>query len=319
MEKKQYSKDDLVKDLRRLGIAPGDLLNIKCSYKSIGYEIEGGPKTLIDAILEVVGEEGTIVTDSFLPVYPISLFGKLGKAESSSESSASYAGALANAMLSHPRVVRSNHPIQKFAAIGKYAKVLMENHQPDVYAYDVLRAMAFAGGKNLKIGPDEKVVGVGTTHVAIGLLGFRQMRSRVGVSYINAEGVTKIFELNWAGACHSGLIKFIPAYRAAGAILHEGKVGKADSKITDMKKTLDVELDILKKDPGFFMCDNPACLTCRATWEKISKDSIPRFMLSNTLKGRFVPAARALKFLLAQKKYYPLESPRYAEYPGLGK
>ena len=64
-----------------------------------------------------------------------------------------------------------------------------------------------------------------------------------------------------------GFNNFIPLYREAGGILAEGKVGNADSKITDMKKTLEVELEVLKKDPTFFFCDNPGCRPCRIGWE----------------------------------------------------
>ena len=317
MEEKLYSKVELVRDLKNLGVAPGDLLDVKCSYRSIGYKIEGGPGALIDAILDVVGEEGTIVTNSFIPVYPITIFGKVARKEAVDQSSPSYAGALANAILSHPRVVRSSHPVQKFAAIGKHARTLMVNHTPDVYAYDVLRAMAFAGGKSLKIGSDEKVVGVSTQHISVGFLGFRQKRSRVGVMYNDEKGRKKLFERNWAGLCHDGLIKFMPAYRAAGAILHEGKIGEADSKITDMKRTLEVEIDLLKKNPRFFMCDSPTCMVCRVTWENLSQESLPGFIISNALKGKLKPTAMAVKFLFTLKKYYPSEPPKYAEYPGL--
>ena len=177
-----------------------------------------------------------------------------------------YAGAVASAMIKYPNAFRSLHPVQKFVAIGAMAEELMQNHTPDSYAYDVLRVMCEIGGRNLKLGTDEKVVGVGTTHVAIGALGFHQKRPRAGVNYRNEKGEIVTFERNWSGACEKGLINFIPLYREAGAILSEGKVGHAESKITDMRKTLDVELEILSKDPTFFFCNDPACIGCRLTW-----------------------------------------------------
>lgn len=78
-------------------------------------------KTVLEAILEVIGPEGTIVTDSFVHVYRLPIItGK--KSKITDEKTPSYAGALANAILEHPNVIRSTHPIQKFAAIGKLAK-----------------------------------------------------------------------------------------------------------------------------------------------------------------------------------------------------
>jgi len=49
------SKDKLVSDLKNLGVKKGDALNLKISLKSIGH-VEGGPVTVIDALMEVVGE-----------------------------------------------------------------------------------------------------------------------------------------------------------------------------------------------------------------------------------------------------------------------
>jgi aminoglycoside N3'-acetyltransferase len=56
----KLTKEDLVKDIRALGVKEGDLLHLKVSMKSIG-DVEGGAKTLLDALLEVVGKEGTLI------------------------------------------------------------------------------------------------------------------------------------------------------------------------------------------------------------------------------------------------------------------
>jgi aminoglycoside 3-N-acetyltransferase len=254
----------LVSDLKKLGVSKGDLLNVKMSLKSIG-QVEGGAETVLNAILDVVGKEGTVITDSFVEVHRLPLRRKDRVVVD--DNTPSYAGALANAVLKHPDMVRSRHPIQKFAGIGKLAKELMLSHTPDSYAYDVLRKMSHMGGKNLKIGKDEVVVGVGTTHVAIGELGFKRNRPSLGVLYRDEKNNIKLFKINWPGICSDGLIKFIPYYRKGNAILSEGFVGNADSKITYMEKTLQIELDLLKNDPRFFFCDNPLCDGCRLTWE----------------------------------------------------
>ena len=55
-------KLNLIRDLEDIGVHSGDTLNVKASLRSIG-EIQGGANTLIEALMEVVGEKGTIVTD----------------------------------------------------------------------------------------------------------------------------------------------------------------------------------------------------------------------------------------------------------------
>jgi len=44
-------------------------------------------------------------------------------------------------------------------------------------------------------------------------------------------------------------------------------VGLAEVKITDMKRTLDIELELLRKNPSLFMCHEPTCVECRLSWE----------------------------------------------------
>jgi len=290
--KRSLGREDLVHDLRALGVRPGDLINAKVSLKSVGH-VEGGADTLLDALLEAVGPSGTIVTDSFLEVYPLPLSEENSR-KIAERATPSYAGALANALVRHPRAVRSSHPIQKFAAIGASAEELISAHTPRSYAYDVLRVMAERGGRNLKIGSEQKTVGVGTTHVAIGLLRLRQKRARAGRAYVADDGKVAIFERDWAGACARGFVNFLPYYGPAGAIVAEGRVGLAEAKITDMKRTLDIELELLRENPSLFMCDEPACVECRLSWE-FSTGHLPEVLFHNLRRRRFGDVLFALR------------------------
>jgi aminoglycoside 3-N-acetyltransferase len=256
--------DRLIEDLRCLGVEKGDLLHVKASLKSIGF-VDGGAEAVVKALVEAVGEEGTVVADSFVRLFPLPLRPE-HRAVVSRPDTPSYAGAVANAMVRHPRAHRSRHPAQKFAAVGARAHELMEAHTPGSEPYGVLRVMAEAGAKNLKIGDDGKVVGVGTTHVAICMLGFEQKRRPAGILYEADDGTLRLFERSWPGSCGRGFNNFIPLYRDRGAILSEGKVGEAPSKLTDMGRTLDIELEVLAEDPGFFLCSDPGCAACRLSW-----------------------------------------------------
>lgn len=261
-------KENIVSDLKTIGLVEGDLVNVKASLRSIG-KLENGGQTLIDALLEVVGSDGTIVTDSFVRVWSRTRLSYWRKIVN--QDTPSYAGALANLMLSHPDCQRSLHPVQKFALIGRQAAELAEKHTPESYAYDILRAMAQRGGKNLKIGSDEKVPGVGTTHVAIGLSGIRQLRPVCGVRYIDEKGAIKHFRRNWSGGCMNALYQLNSLYDVTeGAVLGRGHVGQANAKLTDMGVTLKAEFKAVNEDrENFLTCGDPECLTCLYTWESI--------------------------------------------------
>ena len=272
--------NQLITDLKNIGVKSGDTLNLKVSMRSMGnFRAED----FISSCLEVVGERGTLVVESFINSYHISTLKRQRRWYHiasythliSTRYSLSYAGALANAMITYPKAVRSTHPIQKFTAIGFRAMDLTLDHTPDSYAYDVLKVMAETGGKNLSIGSN--VVGVGTTHVAIGMLGLKQVIPKTGIYYYDGE--VKLFMRDWVGGCAEGF----------GNFMHHGnrgKIGNADSLLTDMRETLDIELSILKVDPTYFMCGK--CIDCRYSWEfstgRFKKILLPLFRTYNRLK-----------------------------------
>lgn len=295
------SKKDLINDLRALGVCAGDLLCVKASLRSIG-NIEGGADTLVDALLETIGPSGTLVTDSFVNVYrPFSckFYTKIVDANTPS-----YAGALCNAMLKRPNVHRSLHPVQKFAVIGSLAKKLANGHTADSYAYDVLLIMARIGAKNLKIGPDEKVPGVNTTHVAIGLAKLRQKRGLSGVRYIDKAGKRKSFYRNWSGGCMKAFYNLNDVYdRIPGAVLAKGNIGRAPAKVTSMGVTLQAELELIRADAkSFVTCGDPDCIECCFSWENYEMPLLP-FIFNEFRKGQVKNVLRALRIRLIYR--YP--------------
>lgn len=262
-----FTKEDLIKDLQNIGIKKGDLLHLKVSLKSIG-KIEGGADTLVDALLDVVGEEGTIVSDAFVSVFALPLSDEDAE-KISEEKTPSYAGAFCNSMIKNPKSFRSKHPIQKFSAIGAMAEELCNNHTDKSGGYDLLWEMIKLNAKNLTIG--KNVVGVGTTHVAIEHMGFKRKEIHVGRNYLAQDGNIKLAKVDWNGGCGVGFLKFIPLYREIGGMIKEANIGNAHSYFTDMNKSYNTEIQKLKEDPKFFFCNKPDCYSCRITWEHSDK------------------------------------------------
>ena len=52
--------EDIKRELKHIGIQNGDVLEVHASLKSIGYVL-GGANALLDAILDTLGFEGTLV------------------------------------------------------------------------------------------------------------------------------------------------------------------------------------------------------------------------------------------------------------------
>lgn len=55
-----HLRDDLTRNLRELGLQPGDLVMVHSSMRAVG-PILGGPNEMIEALLAVVGPEGTVM------------------------------------------------------------------------------------------------------------------------------------------------------------------------------------------------------------------------------------------------------------------
>ena len=257
------TKQELISDLLNIGVKKGDLLHLKVSLRSIG-KIENGANTLLDALLDVVGPEGTLVIDSFVTIYPLPL-SKEHRRIVSRYDTPSYAGVLANIMIKHPNMYRSNHPIHRFTAIGKKAKELMFKHTPESHPYQPLVDMINLQGKNLTIG--DKVAGVGTTHIAILAMGFNQKIPNYGVNYQNSGECVKLFKCNWVrGFCADGYWNLVKLYEERGGVIQKGKIGNASSMLIDMKKTYEIELSAMKDNPRIFLCDKPYCWQCRVSW-----------------------------------------------------
>ena len=54
------TKDIIIKELTAIGLEKGDVVMVHTSLKSMGY-VCGGAQAVIEALIEVVGENGTIM------------------------------------------------------------------------------------------------------------------------------------------------------------------------------------------------------------------------------------------------------------------
>lgn len=129
------TKADLVRDLKKMGVNPGDLLFVHSSLKSLGF-VEGGPETVISALLEAVGAEGTVMLPTYyMPGGGILSTCQIPNYEFDPRVHGSNMGALPDAFLKFPDVHRSIHPTHSVSAIGKHAKYLTEAHHlaPSVF------------------------------------------------------------------------------------------------------------------------------------------------------------------------------------------
>lgn len=140
-ENKIVLKEDILSAFRSLGIKEGMNIMVHTSLRSIGY-VCGGAQTVIEALLESVGTEGTIMmpTQSWKNLdpetgvhweVPESEWDSIRKnwpAYDKDITPTNTMGAVSEMFRKWKGTLRSNHPARSVAANGKNAGFLTENH-----------------------------------------------------------------------------------------------------------------------------------------------------------------------------------------------
>jgi len=133
--------DELAKQFAAAGVAEGQSIIVHVSMKSIGFVV-GGAETLIRALLELIGDEGTLVAPvqtwknldpetgvhweepqawwpiirAHWPAYDKEVTPAVGM------------GVVPEMLRKWPGARRSDHPARSFAAVGKHAEFVTNEH-----------------------------------------------------------------------------------------------------------------------------------------------------------------------------------------------
>ena len=140
-------RQELVRDLRHLGVTPGMDLMVHSSLSAIGF-VEGGAETVVDALLQAVGKRGTLLAPSFNH-RAATVFNPLTTPTTN--------GAIPDALWRRPEAVRSMHPTHAVAAIGPRASDYCHRHlEAGIWAPDSPIGQLVHGGGY--------ILALGTTH-----------------------------------------------------------------------------------------------------------------------------------------------------------
>ena len=260
------TKSRLVQDLRKLGVEENDNLLVKCSIRSLG-PVQGGINTVLESLLEAVGEKGSVIGMSYTYCYKLPL-SKKNAQKVFHRYTPTNTGAFNQYLIHHSSAMRSQHPVNSFVGIGPKAYELLKEHDSSKPAREpILRLSKEKNSKGLLLGTIDITPGSGTIHVAQTLLNLKQNTfGKYGVNYYDEKGEIKTYIHREVGGCSKGDWKFHEHYRKNGAC-SEGKVGNAQSMLVNLNKSIEIEMELMRKDPTFFFCDNPWCLSCRTSWE----------------------------------------------------
>jgi aminoglycoside 3-N-acetyltransferase len=236
--KTHVARVDLVAAVRAVGVAPGDLLQVHSSLSRLGY-VEGGAETVVDALLEVVGPEGTVM----VPTFNHGAVDVFDPAESPSSN-----GAVTEAFRKRPEARRSMHPTHPYAAIGPHAEYLTAGHL-DVETFDPkspLGKLADMGGWVLLLGigmTANTAAHIGETMARVPCIGYGLKQRKVKM----ADGrIIPAASVTWRdGPC---LIEWDPLEKRMNSsrLIRYGKVGDGELRLMKAKDVIETTFAMTK-------------------------------------------------------------------------
>ena len=249
-----YTVQSLGSDLRALGLTAGDVALVHSSARSLGF-VAGGTQAVVQALLDVLGPDGTLVVPTHTPDntdpadwrnppvpeswWPVIRSQAPGFDRSRTPSR--WMGVIAETVRSWPGALRSDHPHVSFAAVGRHAAAVTGAHQLD----DAL-------GERSPLGAvyrlDGKVLLLGCGHdsnTSLHLAEWRQKsppRAVTGASVRRPDGTSEW--INWTDvADNTDDFEQIGAAFEVAVGLSVGQVGDATARLTPQRALVDFATD----------------------------------------------------------------------------
>lgn len=238
--------------LRVLGLRPGHHVLVHSSLSSIG-RVDGGAATVVEALLDAVGTDGTVIA----PTLTGSEFiGPDAQMTFDVDSSPSWNGAVAEAVRTWPGAVRSVHPTHSVAAIGSAAQRLTRGHQdcvtPCGEGSPYARLAADPAGMILLLGCDHE--SNTTLHHVEELAGVRYHLQPMPVHAVIHYGDRTLSRNYWVHRYGTPRnFTAIEPLLLERNIQLQGAVGSATARLMPACRLVSLGLDVLRAAPSFFV------------------------------------------------------------------
>jgi aminoglycoside 3-N-acetyltransferase len=258
-----WTKERILGDLSELNITPGDAVLVHASMRAVG-PVEGGADTVVEALLEAVSPEGTVVAPVFHSANRLTatehesdLLSSDGESFQPDAVSVEEVGILAQRIALHPDARRSSHPAHSFAAIGSNADFLTAN-VPFNYPLGTNGTLAKLHQLNGKI----LLLGVG--HAANCSIHLAELWA--DAPYARRKARVRTGEESWqemegSPECSGGFARIESILRQA-RIIKTGYVGNAPSQAMRVQFVVSMAREMLIAQPDCLLCDDPGCEPC---------------------------------------------------------
>ncbi|MCL5994877.1 MAG: AAC(3) family N-acetyltransferase [Chloroflexi bacterium] len=234
------SHKQLTQQLRDLGVRPGGILLVHCSFSRV-RPIERGPVGLIEALQATLGPAGTLVMPSMTddddhPFDP-------------QRTPCVHMGVVANTYWQMPNVLRSDSP-HAFSAQGPEAARITAPHP-----VDVPHGLDSPVGRVYERDGQVLLLGVGhdantTIHLAESLAGVRYRRKK-HILVLKAGRLTRLAYAEIDHCCQN--FNLVDEWLEAKGLQRRGRVGHAEARLARSRDIVNVVTERLQRNETIFL------------------------------------------------------------------
>lgn len=261
-EKRSFVTKEILKDgLNKLGLEKNDSVFVHCSLKSLGF-VCGGAQVVIEALMETVGIEGTIVmpTQTWKNLDPSTgvhweepkewwdLIRANWPPYDKNITPTNTMGTVAEMFRKWNGVERSEHPARSVAAWGKYAEYLTANHDlSNIFGIDSpLDRFYKINGKVLLLGVgyDKNT----SLHLADALAEYPSKKNSIESSAILSEGKRKWVAYETLFVDGEDFEELGKAFEENKSNFTLEKIGDGEVRLMNQRKLVDFAIDWIEEN-----------------------------------------------------------------------
>lgn len=251
------TRDEIARLLEGLSLRSNQVV-VHASLASFGH-VDGGPSALCAALLDAVGDGGTILLPAF--TYAETLAGRTTARPVAYHPDLPVSreiGVVAEAFRHLPGVLRSSHPTHSFCAWGRQAREVLST-QRDNNPLGPLKKLNVVQGQVLLLGTSLQPATA--IHLAEERVGAPSL-TRCTALRVNAAGYAERVVLENVPGCNLGFAKL--EQHLDPSKVRSVALARATARKIPIRYLVQLATAVLEHDSGALSCERPECESCAA-------------------------------------------------------
>jgi aminoglycoside 3-N-acetyltransferase len=264
------TRPEIETTLRAAGLAAGDKLLVHSSLRRVG-PIVGGADTMIDAMLAVLGAQGTLAMPAFCYTWP------LPDPWFDPATTPGRTGMLTEVFRKRPGVKRSLHPTHSLCATGARADEFVADHLSGkaLGPGSPIDRLAEAGGYVLLIGvthTSNTTIHVGEEHAGVRKFVFGPDGPPVARVRL-PDGRILSHKLDDSTSCAQGFDAIDPVLREKNLVT-DLTLGNAPCMLMKGQALIDTAVQMIRRQPDALFCTREECARCQRGREAVKSQEL---------------------------------------------